>query len=96
MLQALDQREPDKVHRYAEIENAGHCPNHEAPQAVAHVVRSWVGAKNRRKENLSLIKASSETSAMVFREEWGDTVVRECGADDIRLGVMDKLAIAFI
>lgn len=91
MLQALDQREPHQVHRYIEIENAGHCPNHEAPQAVAHVVRSWVGAKDRTKEHLTLTE-----DKIVFHEEWGETSAEELGANDIHLGMMDRLATSFI
>jgi pimeloyl-ACP methyl ester carboxylesterase len=95
MLQALDQREPDSVHRYIEIENAGHCPNHEAPQAVAHVVRSWVEAEDRCREMLTLVDAPAGNK-IVFHEDWGETAVAECGAEDIRLGMMDKLATTFI
>ena len=45
------------VHRYVEITNAGHCPNHEAPKAVGHLVKAWVDAKhgNRSKQQLALI-----------------------------------------
>ncbi|KAL3918731.1 MAG: hypothetical protein SGARI_007386 [Bacillariaceae sp.] len=95
MLQALDQRTPDSVHRYIEIENAGHCPNHEAPQAVAHVVRSWVTADDRCRESLALVDAPAGNK-IVFHEEWGETAVAECGVDDIRLGMMDRLATTFI
>jgi len=30
------------VHRYVEISHTGHCPNHEAPRAVGHLVNQWV------------------------------------------------------
>jgi hypothetical protein len=92
MLHALDQREPDKVHRYVEVENAGHCPNHEAPQAVAHVVLAWTKTNNRSKENLSLIGENR----IIFQEEWGETAAAERVADDIRLSTMDRLASSFI
>jgi hypothetical protein len=98
MLQALDQREPHHVHRYVEIEHAGHCPNHEAPQAVAHVVRSWVCANDRSKDQLSLVdkSESDKTDKMVFIEDWGETSATELGASDIILGTMDQLATALI
>lgn len=97
MLFALDQRGPSKVHRYVEITNAGHCPNHEAPQAVGHVVKSWVTAFDRSSESLSFMGSSTSTSSqslrsVVFQEEWGETALRECGADDIKLGLIDRLA----
>jgi pimeloyl-ACP methyl ester carboxylesterase len=98
MLQALDQRQPHQVHRYIEIENAGHCPNHEAPQAVAHVVRSWMDSDDRSKEQLTLVDGgeSDKTAKMVFQEEWGETIATELGASDIFLGVMDHVATTFI
>jgi hypothetical protein len=92
MLQALDKREPDKVHRYVEIENAGHCPNHEAPQAVAHVVRAWTKNNDRKRENLSLI----DENRIIFKEEWGETAAAERGIDDIKLSAIDKLATTFV
>jgi hypothetical protein len=98
MLQALNQREPHQVHRYIEIENAGHCPNHEAPQAVAQVVRSWVESSDRSKHHLLLIDkgVSDKTNKMVFQEDWGETIATELGANDITLGIMDQLATSLI
>lgn len=92
MLRALEQREPDKIHRYIEISDAGHCPNHEAPRAVGHIVRSWTKAKDRSTNNLSLI----QNGKAVFQEEWGDHTVRECGADEIPMGFVDRLATTFV
>jgi hypothetical protein len=95
MLHALDEREPHHVHRYIEIENAGHCPNHEAPQAVAHLVRAWVGAEDRGRDHLTLVDKANNNK-MIFREDWGETSVAERVADDISLGIMDRLATSFI
>ena len=49
MLQDLNQRRPDHtdskyIHRYVELSNVGHCPNHEAPTAVAKVLSAWLDA----------------------------------------------------
>ena len=44
MLESLDTRHPDKIHRYVELSNVGHCPNHEAPQAVARLLTAWTDA----------------------------------------------------
>jgi hypothetical protein len=94
MLLALDQREASKVHRYVEISNAGHCPNHEAPQAVGHIVKSWIAAADRSIESLSFVGPAPSASgpSLVFREDWGETALMECGVDDIKLGLMDRLA----
>lgn len=92
MLQALAMREPNRVHRYIEVENCGHCPNHEAPQAVAKVVNSWVNAEDRSEKMLSLVNADKE----IFSEPWGETVVRERKEDDIQLSWLDQLAITFV
>lgn len=107
MIEALDGRkngEPHSyvpVHRYIEIENAGHCPNHEAPQAVAHLLRSWVdgGESNgggRGKEQLTLVDGGGGTKKLVFQEDWGATSAAERSAQDICLGVMDRLATTFL
>jgi hypothetical protein len=92
MLQALDKREPGKVHRYIEIENAGHCPNHEAPQAVARVFHAWVGATDRRENGLILVNGEKEA----LQEEWGETAIRELKGEQIPLGFMDKVATTFV
>jgi pimeloyl-ACP methyl ester carboxylesterase len=92
MLQALQQREPDRVHRYIEVENCGHCPNHEAPQAVAKVVNAWVGANDRTVDCLPLVNAAEET----FSEAWGDTIAREYEENDILLSWADRLATTFL
>ena len=73
MLGALDKREPSKVHRYLEVENCGHCPNHEAPSAVAQAVNSWVEAADGSKSSLSLVPSGKQT----FVEPWGETAMQE-------------------
>lgn len=92
MLKALNRREPNKVHRYVEIENAGHCPNHEAPQAVGHVVSSWVRSDDRREGHLTLV----ESTKQVLIEKWGETKMQERKEGDIRLSFIDRLAVAFV
>jgi len=92
MLQALERREPNRVHRYVELENCGHCPNHEAPQAVAKIVNSWVNAKDRSERSLRLVNSEEE----IFSEQWGETVARERKHDDIQLSWLDQLAVTFV
>ena len=93
MLHALSQREPTKVHRYVELENVGHCPNHEAPQAVARVVKSWVNAEtSRADETLALVQNDKE----VILEEWGEIVMRERSESEIELSLLDRIATTFV
>ena len=96
MLQALEQREPGKVHRYVEVENCGHCPNHEAPQAVAQVVLPWVQASDRRKEVLPLVVGDQNNRMQIFDEPWGETVIRERNEGEIQLSWVDRLAVTFV
>lgn len=92
MLQALQQRHNDSVQRYIEIENCGHCPNHEAPQAVGKIVRSWVSANDRRAGTLFLIDGEKE----VFDESWGETSIKERREEEIELSLLDRIAVAFV
>jgi hypothetical protein len=92
MLKALNQRGTAAVQRYIELENVGHCPNHEAPEAVARVTSSWVQADNRHKDQLRLIQQDKE----VIHEPWGEIVIREKKEDEIQLSLMDRIATTFV
>jgi pimeloyl-ACP methyl ester carboxylesterase len=91
MLNALNKREPEKVHRYVEIGRAGHCPNHEAPQAVARLVTSWASAKSHQPDKLTLVKGRE-----VIHEPWGETIMQERMENDISLSLLDRLATTFV
>lgn len=94
MLEALSKRDHahKPVSRYIELENVGHCPNHEAPQSVGKVVCAWVRAADRQKENLKLVDESNH----VIKEEWAEIVMQEKDAKDIPLSLVDRLATKFI
>lgn len=92
MLQALSERNNQYVSRYVELENVGHCPNHEAPQAVAKVVSAWVNASDRRKDSLTLVDESSKVTA----EEWAEIVMHEKEASEIPLSLLDRIATTFV
>jgi hypothetical protein len=92
MLQALKQRSNNNVQRYIEVENCGHCPNHEAPQAVGNIVRSWVNAKDRREDSLSLTASEKQ----VFHEPWGETTIQERQEEDIDVSLLDLVAVTFV
>lgn len=92
MLQALKTRTNGKVQRYIEVENCGHCPNHEAPQAVGSVVTKWVNSRNRHVDNISLVQREKEH----FVEDWGATPISERQEDDIELSFLDLVAVTFV
>lgn len=92
MLEALSKRENGQVSRYIEMDNVGHCPNHEAPQAVSKIVSAWVNASDRRREELELV----DPSTRVTSEEWAEIVIREKEADEIPLSLMDRIATTFV
>ncbi|KAL7468647.1 hypothetical protein ACHAXS_008880 [Conticribra weissflogii] len=46
--------------RYIAIDNAGHCPNHEAPTAVAKVLSAWIDADCDRERDRDPEKAISK------------------------------------
>ena len=100
MLETLDTRHPDKVHRYVELSNVGHCPNHEAPQAVARLLRAWADASGRtiaeRSESNRRTVELVPGGRQVFPEPWGDISVQERHANDIPVSFMDRLSTSFV
>jgi pimeloyl-ACP methyl ester carboxylesterase len=92
MLNSLSKRPTNKIHRYVELSNVGHCPNHEAPIAVARVLQPWLQATNRRPDQLSLLQADTE----VVHESWGQTFARERSESEILLSTMDRIATTFV
>lgn len=94
MLYALARRNypQDYAHRYLELENVGHCPNHEAPQAVGKAVRAWVDAHKRDKDNLTLIKGPKE----VVPEPWAEITMREVDKQNINVSFIDRCAAMIV
>lgn len=76
-------------------QNSGHCPNHEAPQAIGQLVRNWVNAEERRKESLKLV-VEDGADKQVFHEPWGAVTIQEQEAEDIELSLYDWLAVTFV
>lgn len=79
------------VQRYIELENVGHCPNHEAPQAVAAAVKRWLDME-RKQYNVPLVDSSGET----FHEQWGQITSRELNAEDAKMTIMDRIMSEFV
>lgn len=107
MIEALEDRErtttamrcPPPIHRYFEISRAGHCPNHESPRAVSHLIKEWT---QRCDDNEQREQDSEEQAAfpqperfrppISFAEEWGSPMtVRERRKEDIKVGWVDKI-----
>lgn len=83
------------IQRYVELDNVGHCPNHEAPQAVASIASRWTGAgTSRHQESLSLL--NHDDDCVIFKEPWGDVVAREVDEKDINLSLMDKIITSLV
>lgn len=77
--------------RYVTIDNAGHCPNHEAPTAVAKVLESWLGAPDR--STASLITGGKES----IHEPWGDVMLREVSIEESEsIGFVDKIVSSMV
>jgi len=97
MYQSLQQRNQNNIHRYIELDNVGHCPNHEAPQAVGFIASRWTssGEKTRDKEHLSLLNGN-DIDAITFHEPWGDVIAREINENEINLSLMEKIITSLV
>jgi hypothetical protein len=85
MLLSLLARESNVTQRYIELDNVGHCPNHEAPTAVAEILRRWINAPSRSFSPLL------DDEQMVFPEPWGDITAREVKETEAQLTIWEKL-----
>lgn len=92
MYQCLEQRKQEEyVGRYIEIDNVGHCPNHEAPTAVGKICQRWIRTDKERRGFKPLIDNENDD----FSEKWcRDIQARE--VKDSSLSVMEKLITTFI
>ena len=77
--------------RYVTLDNAGHCPNHEAPTAVAKILLSWLSASNRK--DIPLVSPEDK----LIEEPWGAVVLREVSIEESRnLGFVDKMVSSMV
>ena len=86
MLQSLPKKS-NFAKRYLELDHVGHCPNHEAPQAVATAITKWMYASN---------KQTTALGCSTFSEPWGDIQMKEKNEQDISLTLLDWFAITFV
>merc|ERR1711862_862101 len=85
----------DVIYKFYELDNVGHCPNHEAPQAVASTLYNWIYHtidKNNNNDNKKE-KKEEEEEEVFYYEPWGDTILRE--VKDIHLNFIDNLLTSF-
>lgn len=95
MLQRLQERscfacvDQQLHHRFVELSQVGHCPNHEAPRATAHVVTNWLDGPH-----LPLL--TSKERSMAVSEDWGVTHLEERLEHEIHMSWADELAVRFV
>jgi len=94
MYKCLSQRDSadGNIHRYVELDNVGHCPNHEAPAAVGRVVRRWLDAGKAGRGSTYLVDGNHEQVS----ELWGNVIIREADADDSELNLVDKIIASLL
>lgn len=91
MMRDLSERPTQYQHRYVELSRVGHCPNHEAPVAVAQILSKWLDPPGTCRSESELHLANQEVA-----ERWGETILSERKEDEIPLSLVDRLAITFV
>lgn len=93
------------VQRYVSLDNVGHCPNHEAPTAVAKVVLPWIRAgafsssssQDQQQQNRYNVPLVVHDGSELTREPWGVVRAREVSLDESRdLGVIDRIVSSMV
>ena len=78
--------------RFVSLGNVGHCPNHEAPKAVAQVMIPWLNAddsEERRVVPLDLLRR--------VNEPWGEVLIREIPIEESEsLGLLDRVVSSMV
>ena len=78
--------------RYVELSRVGHCPNHEAPAAVARILSTWMDAPAGDRSVNALTLAVEGP----VQERWGCTFIEEKSEAEISVSLVDRLAVAFV
>mmetsp|Transcript_22951 Transcript_22951/g.49660 ORF Transcript_22951/g.49660 Transcript_22951/m.49660 type:complete len:510 (+) Transcript_22951:53-1582(+) len=94
------------VQRYISLENVGHCPNHEAPTAVAKVLLPWIKASSAllsptniddADQSRSKVPLVSSSGSAEIREPWGDIIAREVSIEESQdLGMIDRIVSSMV
>jgi len=88
MFKSLNTRKGNNfVQRYIELDNVGHCPNHEAPKSVGKLVQRWVSSDKKSENDLSLVHGKRE----FFQEQWGNISMYEIDKQGAELSFLDNV-----
>ena len=80
------------AHRFVTLDNVGHCPNHEAPTAVARVLLPWLNANDS--DQRRVVPLGSQT---LIKEPWGEVFIREVSiAESNSLGLVDRVVSTMV
>ena len=80
------------AHRFVTLDNVGHCPNHEAPTAVARVLLPWLNANDS--DQRRVVPLASQT---LIKEPWGEVFIREVSiAESNSLGLVDRVVSTMV
>mmetsp|Transcript_4650 Transcript_4650/g.8914 ORF Transcript_4650/g.8914 Transcript_4650/m.8914 type:complete len:470 (-) Transcript_4650:29-1438(-) len=96
MFQSLSSRGSSAVHRYVELDNVGHCPNHESPTAVGCIANRWMASKDRSQQQLSLWNDQNTRDKWIVDEPWGTVVAKEVNVQDASLTRMEKIIASLV
>lgn len=83
---------PIPIQRYIELDNVGHCPNHESPTSVGIITRRWLCAKDRSSEQLTLV----DDDVRVIDEPWGRITAEEVLRDNLTFSFMDRITTSLL
>ena len=78
--------------RFVTLENAGHCPNHEAPSAVARVLIPWLNADTSDERRVVPLDLQTQ-----IQEPWGEVLIREVSIEESEsLGLVDRVVSSMV
>jgi pimeloyl-ACP methyl ester carboxylesterase len=78
--------------RFVTLKNVGHCPNHEAPTAVAQVLMPWLDADDSEERRVVPLDSLSQ-----IQEPWGEVVIREVSIEECEsLGLVDRVVSSMV
>ena len=78
--------------RFVSLGNVGHCPNHEAPKAVAQVMIPWLNADDSEERRVVPLDSLRRVN-----EPWGEVLIREIPIEESEsLGLLDRVVSSMV
>lgn len=78
--------------RFVSLGNVGHCPNHEAPKAVAQVLIPWLNADDSEERRVVPLDSLCQ-----IHEPWGEVLIREISIEESEsLGLIDRFVSSMV